>query len=299
MPRWRARPTPPGSPITASGLCRSPAAPAAPPRRAAPTDRHVGLLVLAFVPSASSTSLMSRARKIRTASSDMPGRGEDVEQHVPALGLEVRLLVELALRRPRRASPPRLVEQPGRRLPEQAPRPGGGTAGAAAPARCVVQRDDADRAGVHDDVAGRRWRRPGIATTSVRTSITRPDGTLRASTSDRELLRRLGRRPRSWSTLDGQAVSRVRVSGTGPADRRRAGPTAAELGLARLRADQRPPRTRVNSGCGAGRARLELRVRLGADEERVHLARQLDELDQPAVRRGAGEDQAGLLERSR
>ena len=48
-----------------------------------------------------------------------------------------------------------------------------------------------------------------------------------------------------------------------------------------------------------GRAGLELRVRLGADEERVHLARQLDELDQPAVRRGPGDDQPGRLELAR
>jgi len=35
---------------------------------------------------------------------------------------------------------------------------------------------------------------------------------------------------------------------------------------------------------GAGRARLELRVRLRADEVRMRLARQLDELDEAAVR---------------
>ena len=35
---------------------------------------------------------------------------------------------------------------------------------------------------------------------------------------------------------------------------------------------------------------------LRGDEERVHVARQLDELDQPAVGRQPGADQAGVLE---
>src|SRR4051794_28449286 len=42
------------------------------------------------------------------------------------------------------------------------------------------------------------------------------------------------------------------------------------------------------------RARPQLGVGLGADVERVHLARELDELDQVAVGRDAGEVQAGL-----
>ena len=41
-----------------------------------------------------------------------------------------------------------------------------------------------------------------------------------------------------------------------------------------------------------GRPGAQLRVRLGGHEVRVRLARQLDELHQAAVRRGAGEDQA-------
>ena len=45
-----------------------------------------------------------------------------------------------------------------------------------------------------------------------------------------------------------------------------------------------------------GRARAQLGVGLGGDVVGVHLARQLDELDQVEVRVGAGEDQAGLLE---
>ncbi len=41
------------------------------------------------------------------------------------------------------------------------------------------------------------------------------------------------------------------------------------------------------------RAGLQFRMRLGAGEERVDLARQLDELDQPPVRRGTGDHQPG------
>ncbi len=46
-----------------------------------------------------------------------------------------------------------------------------------------------------------------------------------------------------------------------------------------------------------GRPRAELGVRLGGHEVRVRLARQLDELDQPAVGRRAGDDQPGGFER--
>ena len=47
---------------------------------------------------------------------------------------------------------------------------------------------------------------------------------------------------------------------------------------------------------GPGGARPELRVGLRADEERVRLGGQLGDLDERAVRRGAGEDEAGGLE---
>src|SRR3954452_12481488 len=47
---------------------------------------------------------------------------------------------------------------------------------------------------------------------------------------------------------------------------------------------------------GPGRAALELRRGLGADEERVDLAGQLGELDEQAVGRGAREDQPGLAD---
>ena len=65
-----------------------------------------------------------------------------------------------------------------------------------------------------------------------------------------------------------------------------------ELALAGQRGPDQPGEQRVRPG----RARAQLGVRLGGDVVRVHVARQLDELDQPVVRADAGEDQAGLLE---
>src|SRR5690625_556117 len=44
----------------------------------------------------------------------------------------------------------------------------------------------------------------------------------------------------------------------------------------------------------SGGPALQLRVRLGTDQERMHLARVLDELHELAVRRGAGEPQPAL-----
>ena len=51
-------------------------------------------------------------------------------------------------------------------------------------------------------------------------------------------------------------------------------------------------------GVGLGRAGLELRVSLGADIERVHILRQLDELGELAVRALTGNAQAPLARRS-
>ena len=52
----------------------------------------------------------------------------------------------------------------------------------------------------------------------------------------------------------------------------------------------------ANSGCGRFGPALELGVRLRRDEERVHRRRQLDELDEQAVGRGARAHHAVLLE---
>ena len=49
-------------------------------------------------------------------------------------------------------------------------------------------------------------------------------------------------------------------------------------------------------GVGLGRAGLELRVSLGADIERVHILRQLDELGELAVRALTGNAQAPLAQ---
>ena len=54
------------------------------------------------------------------------------------------------------------------------------------------------------------------------------------------------------------------------------------------------PTSPANSGCGLVGPAAQLGVCLGGDVVRVHLAGQLDELDQLVLRADAGEDQAGL-----
>ena len=66
----------------------------------------------------------------------------------------------------------------------------------------------------------------------------------------------------------------------------------AELLLPLDRGPDQPGEQRVRPG----RARAQLGVRLGGDVVGVHVARQLDELDQAVVGRGPGEHQPGLLE---
>ena len=100
---------------------------------------------------------------------------------------------------------------------------------------------------------------------------------------------RPGGRRRSAQLGRGPSSARVLVQLTrlcGLLDRQPGGEPAVQRRL-----DQ-PDEQRVRHG----RPRLQLRVRLGGHEVRVHLVGQLDELDQLRVRRRAADHQAGLLQ---
>ncbi len=84
------------TPTTRQLLCRSPRRPSGPARPAAPGLLHVGLLLRDRVP------LALRLGEIPGQEDPhglvaAAGRGVDVGQHPPVLGLDVRLLVQLAL----------------------------------------------------------------------------------------------------------------------------------------------------------------------------------------------------------
>ena len=220
----------------------------------------------------------------------MPGEVSQVDQHVPAPARSGRPPRPARAARPPAAVLAGDVEQPGRQLPQDHADRVAVLVGPAAPGPASSSARIADRAGVHDDVARRR---PAPAcTSSVAPSMTRPDVPDRAVTDGS--VSRTGRVSTGSSRLDRRPVAAS--AGAGP--RRRSVDVRVDVdrpALPRGRR-QRPRRTPANSGCArVGRDRNSgcAWVR---DEERVHVARQLDELDQPAVRRRAGEDQAGLLE---
>src|SRR3954449_7880212 len=64
-----------------------------------------------------------------------------------------------------------------------------------------------------------------------------------------------------------------------------------------IRALQRSGDERSEQRMRPSGPRPELRVRLRPHEERMHLARKLGELHEPAVRRRTREDETGILER--
>ena len=206
-----------------------------------------------------------------------------------SVGREVGLLGQLALR-----APPAAARRRRRAARRAAP--------SRAPTGCrywltsttrlvVVQGDHADRARVVDDLALGDAAVAASARASTRTEITRPANTCSVSTTAySSLIEVASAAPLGTRGRRARRLGPVPVGRCSPSHRRgsRTGSRSASL------YSSAAPTSAAEQRVRPGRPRLQLRVRLGGDEERVHVARQLDELDQPAVRRGAGDHQAGL-----
>ena len=227
----------------------------------------------------------SRARKTRMRSLEQPGRGVHVEQHVPVAARSGRpprpapgaAVAHGVLARRRRAARPA--------APTAQPPTGWRYCRISSTRSCVVEREDADGAGVLDDELGG----PAVAAVAG-VADRRPRA--RPTTQSSRCTGRGSRRPRGQPSRPAgrPRQARVVVADAGAARPRRSG---AALGCrSHGRADQpreqrvRPGRAAsVNSGCAW------VPTKYGCTSRG-----QLDELDQRAVRRGAGEHQAGRLE---
>ena len=161
--------------MTAVGLCKRPDEhQVAGFVQGDPRDGHVALLALADVPVARRARRQVAGEVAAERLGRAAGRVEEVDQHVPGAGGQVRLLRELALGR-LRAGP--------RRRRRAAPRaaPTGSADGVAVLAHeqhpvLLVERDDPDSAGVHHEFARDACPSRG-STTSRRTSHTSPSNT--------------------------------------------------------------------------------------------------------------------------
>ena len=165
---------------------------------------------------------------------------------------------------------------------------GGGTAGCSSTRSSSSSGEDAHGAGVLHELAAHGL--PVAEVDGVATQIPHHAGVEQLGRDGR-----CARRPRRPAPegSPGQVGGRtygasLTRSGVDVGERHR--DTATSVGRRDQTAEQR---------VRLGRARAQLGVGLGRDVVRVHVARQLDELDQTAVRRGAGEPEPGLLELAR
>ena len=194
-----------------------------------------------------------------------------VDQRLEVVGLVAGLLAQLAGGGRPRGGSPATSQQPGGQLPEHRPDRVAVLPDEQHPV-VVVEREHRDRAGVVDEVADDLARGTEV------------DG-LAADVPHRAVEDALGGHDRTVDRL-------VRQPAVG---------TAPGRPPSRGQRDDRVLHRQLEPGLGlplhgrldeareqrvrAGRAGAELRVRLGADVVRVHVARQLDVLDQAAVGR--------------
>ena len=197
---------------------------------------------------------------MRIASSLPPGRGEEVGEHGPLGRREVGLLGQLALAAASGSSPATSSSPAG--ISHSRVRTGCRYWRIRNTRSSLVEREHGDGAGVVDVLAHDRLR---VELERVATDV--PDEPVEdpVALPQREVDRLVGERGQPFADVEQQARL---------------------LALERRADESAEQRVRVV------RAAAELGVRLRADVERVHVARQLDELDEVAVGRHAREHQA-------